>query len=240
VRTYLFEKTAPKANPPITMELIHITTDAQGAQVVSARELYSFLQIQTEFPKWCERMFEYGFTENQDFNLVKIDEVRSEGNRQVKRELIDYALTLSTAKEIAMLQRNDRGKQARQYFIECERKLQSGQKALTPTEALLATVQRMVDIERDQQLTNKRLDKLEAEINNVSEEHYSLEGYYGLRKWKWGMTLPEAQEKGRKLKALSGVMNYPVNKCYSVQYGEKNAYHKAVLDKYFNDILGKS
>lgn len=112
-------------------------------------------------------------------------------------------------------------------------------KALTPTEALLASVQRLVDIERDQQLTNKRLDKLEAEINNVSEEHYSLEGYFGLRKWRWNMTLPEAQEKGRKLKALSGVMNYPVNKCYSVQYGEKNAYHKVVLDKYFNEILGK-
>lgn len=112
-------------------------------------------------------------------------------------------------------------------------------KPITSTEALLQSVQRLVDIEREQALTNKRLDKLEAEINNVSEEHYSLEGYYGLRKWKWAMTLPEAQEKGRKLKALSGVMNCPVNKCYSVQYGEKNAYHKSVLDKYFNDILGK-
>jgi phage regulator Rha-like protein len=127
--------------------------------------------------------------------------------------------------------------EARQKLIEARDLLQ---KPLTSAEALLASVQRLVDIEREQAITSKRLDKLEAEINNVSEEHYSLEGYYGLRKWKWNMTLPEAQEKGRKLKALSGVMNLPVNKCYSVQYGEKNAYHKTVLDKYFNDIVGKS
>ena len=111
-------------------ELIKITAGIQGMQVVSARELHEFLQVQTDFTDWCKRMFEYGFTENQDFNLLNFEEVRKEGKRNVKRIVTDYALTLDTAKEIAMLQRSERGKQARQYFIECEKKLKAS--ALPP------------------------------------------------------------------------------------------------------------
>lgn len=87
-----------------------------GKTVVSARELYSFLGVRTEFAKWCERMFEYGFIENVDYSLVKIGE-RSAHNK------IDYALTIECAKEISMLQRTDKGKEARLYFIECEKRL---------------------------------------------------------------------------------------------------------------------
>jgi anti-repressor protein len=222
------------------MELIKVQTDATGQSVVSARDLHTFLEVQTRFNDWIKiRIKDYDFIQNQDYTLVT-EKIVTNNPKNPTSIQTDYAITLNVAKELAMVERNDKGKQARQYFIDCERKLQAIQKSLTPTEALLASVQRLVDIEREQLLTNKRLDKLEAEINNVSEEHYSLEGYYGLRKWKWNMTLPEAQEKGRKLKALSGVMNCPVNKCHSVQYGEKNAYHKTVLDKYFDTIVGKS
>lgn len=61
-------------------------------------------------------MLEYGFEDGKDYSLVKIGE-RSAHNK------IDYALTLDTAKEISMLQRSEKGKQARQYFIECEKHL---------------------------------------------------------------------------------------------------------------------
>lgn len=95
-------------------ELIKVNTNEQGSKVVSARELYDFLEVKTDFSKWCSRMFEYGFEENKDYSLVKIGE-RSAHNK------IDYALTLDTSKEIAMIQRSKKGKQARQYFIECEK-----------------------------------------------------------------------------------------------------------------------
>lgn len=81
---------------------------------VSARDLHKFLDIKTEFSKWCSRMFEYGFTENEDYSLVKI----GEGSAHNK---IDFALTIDCAKEISMIQRSEKGKQARQYFIECEK-----------------------------------------------------------------------------------------------------------------------
>lgn len=108
-------------------KLINII-EKDGKKLVSARELYDFLEVYrydekknkfvgTEFSKWCERMFEYGFAEDVDYSLVKIGE-RSAHNK------IDYALTINTAKEISMLQRSEKGKQARQYFIECETKLE--------------------------------------------------------------------------------------------------------------------
>lgn len=104
-------------------ELIKLTTNEEGKQLVSARELHEFLEVGTRFDKWIARMIEYGFEENKDFNMVKFDRVQIEGKRQVERELIDYAITIEMAKELSMIQRTDKGKQARQYFIECEKKL---------------------------------------------------------------------------------------------------------------------
>lgn len=66
-------------------------------------------------------MCDYGFKEEEDFNPLKIEQVQFEGNREVKRELTDYVLTIDMAKEICMIQRTEKGKQARQYFIELEK-----------------------------------------------------------------------------------------------------------------------
>jgi anti-repressor protein len=88
---------------------------------VSGRELHEFLEIGTEYPKWFERMCEYGFTEDADFNSVIFDRVQTEGNREVTRTLTDHAMTLDMAKEICMIQRSEKGKIARQYFLQVER-----------------------------------------------------------------------------------------------------------------------
>lgn len=106
------------------IELIKIT-ERDGKQAVSARELYSFLEIQTPFTMWAERMFEYGFTENVDYVSLSQKSEKPQGGRPQ----IDYALSISCAKEISMLQRNEKGKQARQYFIEAENKYRELQKS---------------------------------------------------------------------------------------------------------------
>lgn len=100
--------------------LLKIEVNQNQEQVISGRLLHQFLEIGTEYTKWFERMCEYGFTENIDFNSVKINEVRKEGNRTVKRQLNNHILKLNMAKELCMLARNERGKEARQYFIKCE------------------------------------------------------------------------------------------------------------------------
>lgn len=96
-------------------ELIKIT-ESNGKQAVSARELYKFLEATERFSNWFERQLQYGFIENVDYVGCK------QFNTLANQELTDYALTINCAKEISMLQRNEKGKQARQYFIEAENK----------------------------------------------------------------------------------------------------------------------
>lgn len=95
-------------------ELIKITENEQGVKIVSARLLYEFLEVKTDFTHWCKRMFDYGFEDGKDFTSFLTE---SNGGRPS----IDYALTMDTAKEIAMVQRSEKGKQARLYFIEMEK-----------------------------------------------------------------------------------------------------------------------
>jgi anti-repressor protein len=95
-------------------ELIKIE-DFHGKQAVSARELYSFLEATERFSNWIIRQFQYGFEDNIDYAGCKVF------NTQANQELQDYFLTIDTAKEISMLQKSDKGKQARRYFIECEK-----------------------------------------------------------------------------------------------------------------------
>lgn len=88
---------------------------------LSARELHEFLEIGTEFRKWFPRMSEYGFDENVDYRRVS-QKCPTPGGIQEK---VDYEITLDMAKEISMIQRNEKGKLARQYFIEVEKQWNS-------------------------------------------------------------------------------------------------------------------
>ena len=110
-------------------ELIKVdyTTDRP---TVSARELHEFLKVSTEYRHWFPRMCEYGFTEGQDFNPVIFERVQNEGGRLVSRTVDDAQLTIDMAKEICMLQRNEKGKQARQYFLQLERDWNSPEKVM--------------------------------------------------------------------------------------------------------------
>lgn len=110
-------------------ELIRVTFD-NDRPVVSARDLHEMLEVQTKYQDWFHRMCEYGFTEGVDFNLLKNEKVQIEGNRSVTRMIQDAAVTLDMAKELCMLQRNERGKQARQYFIRLEQDWNSPEKVM--------------------------------------------------------------------------------------------------------------
>ena len=135
-------------------ELISITTNEVGEPTVLGRELHEFLGVTTRYNDWFPRMVEYGFTEGKDFNLLKNEQVRFEGNREVTRELIDHLLTIDMAKELAMIQRTDRGKQARQYFIQVEKDYNSPEKimarALRIAEKELSTLKLETKIQAQQ------------------------------------------------------------------------------------------
>lgn len=94
---------------------------------VLGRELHQFLEVATTYKKWFDRMKEYGFTENIDFATVVQKCPIANGGYQ---DTYDHQLTIDMAKEIAMLQRNEKGKIARQYFIEIEKDYNSPEKIM--------------------------------------------------------------------------------------------------------------
>lgn len=110
-------------------ELINVDY-SNDRPAVSARELHEFLEVETEYRHWFPRMCEYGFTQGVDFNPFKNDRVRFEGNRTVTRTVDDAAITIDMAKEICMLQRTEKGKQARQFFLQLERDWNSPEKVM--------------------------------------------------------------------------------------------------------------
>ncbi len=122
--------------------------DKEEQQEVSARELHEFLEIKDHFTQWSERMFEYGFLENIDYQAVHIFVRAKNGFGGTNK--VDYALTLDCAKEIAMIQKNEKGKQARQYFIDCEKKYRALNAPKSLAEALRIAAERQKKIEEQQ------------------------------------------------------------------------------------------
>ena len=102
-------------------QLIPTSTDEQGNILVSGRDLHEFLEIKARYNDWFERMKNYGFEESVDYTAITQKKVTAQGNETT---YTDHTMTLDMAKEISMIQRNDKGKQARQYFIEVEKEYQ--------------------------------------------------------------------------------------------------------------------
>lgn len=134
-------------------ELIKITTNEQGQRLVSARELHEFLGVRSRFNDWIRiRIEKYGFEEENDYTKILVQCNRGQNE-------YDYALTTDMAKELSMVENNDKGKIARRYFISCEKKLKE---IVTPKlpqtykEALLELVK-----------TIEEKEQIEAEKNRL-------------------------------------------------------------------------
>ncbi|HEP3963914.1 TPA: phage antirepressor KilAC domain-containing protein [Streptococcus pyogenes] len=126
-------------------ELINVTLNDNQEPIVSGRQLHEALGVKTRYDNWFSRMTEYGFTENQDYLVTSIFGHNSNGGRQNK---VDHIIKLDMAKEIAMIQRTERGKQVRQYFIQVEKDFNSPEKIMA--RALL--------------MADQKVHKLEAQI----------------------------------------------------------------------------
>ena len=125
-------------------ELINITLNDNHEPVVSGRQLHEALEVKTPYSMWFDRMIEYGFTENQDFLLNNFVKQTGRGGHNK----VDHIIKLDMAKEIAMIQRTDKGKEVRQYFIQVEKDFNSPEKIMA--RALL--------------MADKKVHKLEAQI----------------------------------------------------------------------------
>jgi phage anti-repressor protein len=119
-------------------ELIRIGSrqiGGEGVQTVDARDLHRFLQVGRDFTNWIkDRIQAYGFIDGQDYEVV----AKSGENPFGGRPTMEYAVSLDMAKELAMVERNEKGREARRYFIECERQAKQG--AHTPVRPGLRSV----------------------------------------------------------------------------------------------------
>lgn len=149
-------------------EIIKITTNENMEPVVSGRDLHEFLEVKTAYKDWFPRMTEYGFVEGADFNPLIFEQVQIEGNREVKRQVTDHAIKLDMAKELAMIQRTDKGKQARQYFIQIEKEYNSPEKIMA--RALIYADKKIANLET--KVAEDRPKVLFAEA--VSASHTSI------------------------------------------------------------------
>lgn len=135
-------------------ELIPIQ-DHGGAQAVMGRDLHKFLEIETPYNKWFPRMVEYGFIAGQDFTDKNVREQDKLGRG---REVMNHIVSLDMAKEISMIQRSEKGKQARQYFIECERRAKQPAELSGPELMAKALVEAQATLEA----ANNKVRELEA------------------------------------------------------------------------------
>ena len=147
------------------MKLIPITQRTIGQstiQTVNARELHSFLESKQEFAHWVKnRIVQYGFAENIDYVMVFDNSIKNPESLENKggRPTKDYFVTLSCAKELAMVERTAKGREARLYFIECEQRLLANLK----------------DRSQNQSITMKRLlDNIERALNMQSSQNQRL------------------------------------------------------------------
>lgn len=116
-------------------QLINITQNENNDSVVSGRELHDFLEVKTPYHIWFERMTEYGFAENVDFIGFEQKSSKLGG-----RPSHDHALKLDMAKEISMIQRTAKGKEARQYFIQVEKEYKQQQQAPMTLDQQIAAI----------------------------------------------------------------------------------------------------
>lgn len=106
--------------------LINVTLNENQEPIVSGRQLHEALGVKTKYADWFNRMIEYGFTENQDFLLLKNEQQTGRGGHNK----VDHIIKLDMAKEIAMIQRTDKGKEVRKYFIQVEKDFNSPEKIM--------------------------------------------------------------------------------------------------------------
>ena len=136
-------------------ELIKTIQKDDGTIAVSGRELHDFLGIETRFNDWFQRMIGYGFSEGTDF--YSFLSKTSNGGRPAQ----DYVMTIDMAKEVSMIQRNEKGKQARQYFIQIEKQYNNDLSNLSPELQLMNNIVKKLAAN---EMSQKRMDQ---KLNNI-------------------------------------------------------------------------
>lgn len=149
--------------------LIEIKTNKNMEVVISGRELHEKLGIETRYNDWIKRMIDYGFTENIDFVAITQKRATAQGNKTTYN---DHIIKIDMAKEICMIQRNEKGKIFRQYFIQVEKDYNSPEK--TMARAIIYSSEKIKELEID----NKKLLEDNQVLEFKVKELEPIKDYY--------------------------------------------------------------
>lgn len=139
-------------------ELIKITTNDEGKALVSARELHEFLDVKSRFNDWIKnRINKYELEENIDYTKILVQCIRGQNE-------YDYALLLDTAKELSMVENNEKGRQARKYFIQCEKKLKEVINKPVLPQDYLSALKALVASEEEKALMKPKVEYYESTL----------------------------------------------------------------------------
>ena len=169
---------------------------------------------------------EYGFVENQDF--VRFHKKMKANNAT----MIEYHITLDMAKELSMVERNEKGKQARKYFIECEKKL-TQPKPMTQIELIAVIANQMAEQERKSLELDNRLQVVEQKQQQLNQDndHFTIKGFCSLH--QLDLSNGKMSALSRKAKKLSDVKDYTYHEITDPRWGKVRTYHKDILTELF-------
>ena len=218
----------------IENSLVPVYETDKGEKVVYGSELHAVLEVKTPYRIWSERRLEdCDAVESLDFQGVQI--CTPSGQHRV-----DHIILLDTAKEMAMLERNDKGKQVRRYFIEVEKKYRAATAPMTQLEIAKMSLDMLIEQERRltkqeqkthllesaQQELSEAVDDLKNEINHPND-YYSVAGYAN----KIGMRIDvqAAAKLGKKAAKESYAKGYQIYKINDPRFGTVNTYHSDIL-----------
>jgi len=188
------------------MELIRVETNENMEAVVSGRELHEKLGIETRYNDWIRRMIEYGFVENIDFVALTQKRVTAQGNEIAQQ---DHVIKLDMAKEICMIQRNEKGKLFRQYFIQIEKDYNSPertiQRALLYSQAQVKRLEAKIEEDRPRVSFAETIEKssdsiLVRELSKILANeniHIGQNKLYSLLR-RWGYIFQNSTEPTQK------------------------------------------
>lgn len=235
------------AQPQTILPLWTIQVSGFGEQAVDARDLHRFLGVGKDFSNWIKDQIPRGlFTEGVDYISVtkKGDEVINDlsGLRPGLDYTVDYYLTLDMAKHVAMLSGTEKGREARYYFLECERRVRQPTQSMTPAELILAQARQLVALEREQlrqaeaqrQLevrqdsTERRLDQIET-----ATDHFTIVGWHRYSQQAGGLPLADAARMGKVATQFCKDHQLEMGSVPDPRFGTVKTYPKWVLDELF-------
>ena len=188
----------------------------EGKETVNARELHSFLESKQDFSTWIKNRIEkYGFIIDSDFTNHKFVE------RGATK--IDYYISIDMAKELSMVENNDRGREARRWFISREKQV-----ALMADDPIIGMRLRQIE-------TEKKLQRVEEQVNQItpSPGFYTVLAY--ARRMKLRIDNNRAQRIGIRASKLCNERGITPGYVPDARFGEVRAYPEEILEEVVYD-----